>query len=70
MKLYAKTSEISNLVNGILTSQAVNVKNLKTSGIETTQLRINNTFCFQGDGVKWHSIEVPDVGGCTVLMRT
>lgn len=70
MKLYAKTSEISNLVNGILTSQAVNVKNLKANGIETTQLRINNTFSFQGDGVKWHRIEVTDVGGYTVLMRT
>lgn len=70
MKLYAKTSEISNLVNGILTSQMVNVKNLKANGIETTQLRINDTFSFQGKGVKWHRIEVPDVGGYTVLMRT
>lgn len=70
MKLYAKTSEISNLVNGILTSQMVNVKNLRANGIETTQLRINSTFSFQGDGVKWHRIEVPGVGGYTVLMRT
>ena len=70
MKLYAKTSEISNLVNGILTSQRVEVKNLRANGIETTQLRINSTFSFQGDGVKWHRIEVPGVGGYTVLMRT
>lgn len=70
MKLYAKTSEISNLVNGILTSQMVNVKNLSANGIETTQLRINSTFSFQGDGVKWNRIEVPGVGGYTVLMRT
>lgn len=68
--LFAKKSDISNIVNGILTSQMVNVKNLKANGIETTQLRINSTFSFQGDGVKWHRIEVPDVGGYTVLMRT
>lgn len=68
--LYAKKSEISNIVNGILTSQRVEVKNLRANGIETTQLRINDTFSFQDKGVKWHRIEVPDVGGYTVLMRT
>lgn len=68
--LFAKKSDISNIVNGILTSQMVNVKNLKANGIETTQLRVNSTFSFQGDGVKWHRIEVPGVGGYTVLMRT
>lgn len=73
MELYAKTSEISNLVNGILTSQMVNVKNLKANGIETTQLRINSTFSFQGDGVKWQRLYCDLDGqevGYTVLMRT
>lgn len=71
--LYAKKSEISNIVNGILTSQKVNVKNLKANGIETTQLRINSTFSFQGDGVKWQRLLCDLDGqevGYTVLMRT
>lgn len=68
--LYAKKSEIGSIVNGILSSQYVTVKNLNANGIGTTQLRIESTFSFQGDGVKWGRAEVPGVGGYTVLMKT
>lgn len=71
--LYAKKSEISNIVNGILKSEKVEVKNLTASGIGTTQLRVNKTFSFQGYGIKWQRLKCDLDGqevGYTVLMRT
>ena len=71
--LYAKKSEISNIVNGILKSEKVDVKNLTASGIGTTQLRVEDTFSFQGYGIKWQRLYCDLDGqevGYTVLMRT
>lgn len=71
--LYAKKSEISNIVNGILKSEKVDVKNLTASGIGTTQLRVEDTFSFQGYGIKWQRLKCDLDGqevGYTVLMRT
>lgn len=69
-QVYAKKSEIGSIVNGILSSQRITVKNLEATGIYTTSLQIGSTFSFQRDGVKWGRVEVPSVGGYTVLMRT
>lgn len=71
--LYAKKSEISNIVNGILQSKLVQVKNLQANGIETSRLSINGSWDFHGYGIKWQRLLCDLDGqevGYTVLMRT
>lgn len=71
--LYAKKSEISNIVNGILQSKLVQVKNLQANGIETSRLSINGAWDFHGYGIKWQRLYCDLDGqevGYTVLMRT
>lgn len=71
--VYAKKSEIGSIVNGILSSQRITVKNLEATGIYTTSLQIGSTFSFQRDGVKWQRLYCDLNGkevGYDVLMRT
>lgn len=71
--VYAKKSEIGSIVNGILSSQRITVKNLEATGIYTTSLQIGSTFSFDRKGVKWQRLYCDLNGkevGYDVLMRT
>lgn len=74
-RIEAAEGEISTLKSTMITTSYLEANNVEMRGAKIYTLQIGDSYTdgawsFNGMGIKWHRIEVPDVGGYTVLMRT
>ena len=74
-RIEAAEGEISTLKSTMITTSFLEANNVEMAGAKIYTLQIGDSYrdgawSFNGMGIKWHRIEVPGVGGYTVLMRT
>lgn len=74
-RIEAAEGKIKTLESTMITTSFLQANNVTIAGAQIYTLQIGDAYrdgawSFNGLGIKWHRIEVPDVGGYTVLMRT
>ena len=74
-RIEAAEGEIKTLKSTMITTSYLQANNVTIAGAKIYTLQIGDSYrdaawSFNGLGIKWHRIEVPGVGGYTVLMRT
>lgn len=74
-RIEAAEGKIKTLESTMITTSFLQANNVTIAGAKIYTLQIGDAYrdgawSFNGLGIKWHRIEVPDVGGYTVLMRT